>query len=230
MTPRKAHNWESELWAYISGGDGQHCPLHDDCKLIQSDTWCASDNLDELNRLTSLQRFGALDALLSHVKGGNECRIFQLVELLAEAYLKEAQIDSLPVPADILSLIESGCTLEVREVPLKAYHGAIWRLDKAWIIQLKDTDTPAEKKFSLFHEGFHILAHSRGTPVFKKAGAAEGSFNELLADYFAACVLMPRQQVKEKWPEVRDPDAMAKLFDVPRSAMRVRLSLIGLGQ
>jgi Zn-dependent peptidase ImmA (M78 family) len=148
--------------------------------------------------------------------------------MLAEDYLEKAKINSPPVPADILSVLDEQCTVEVREVPLKAYHGAIWRLNEAWIIQLKDTDGPAEKRFSLFHEGFHILAHSRGTPVFKKAGAAEGSFNELLADYFAACVLMPGQWVKEKWPEVRDPDVMAKLFDVPKSAMRLRLSVIGL--
>lgn len=228
MTRKKDHNWESELWTRLSEGDGQHCPLYTDCELRQTGTWCVSDNLAEFTKLINLKRFSRLNFLLSKVKGGNDCRIFQLIEMLAENYLKKAKIDSLPVPTDILSLLDEQHTVEVREVPLKAYHGAIWRLNEAWIIQLKDTDTPAEKRFSQLHEGFHILAHSRGTPVFKKAGAAEGSFNELLADYFATCVLMPRQWVKKKWTEVRDSDVMAELFDVPKPAMRLRLSVIGL--
>jgi len=50
----------------------------------------------------------------------------------------------------------------------------------------------------------------------------------MLADYFAGCVLMPKEWVKGKWVEVKDLDRMAKLFDVPQSAMWIRLKTMGL--
>jgi Zn-dependent peptidase ImmA (M78 family) len=84
------------------------------------------------------------------------------------------------------------------------------------------------KRFTIFHEAFHILAHCRTTPVFRKRGAIGGSFNELLADYFAVCILMPRQWVGEKWAEVQDFNRMAKIFDVPKPAMCIRLRQLGL--
>jgi Zn-dependent peptidase ImmA (M78 family) len=56
----------------------------------------------------------------------------------------------------------------------------------------------------------------------------QGSFNELLADYFAICILMPKKQVKEQWTVLRDLDRMAIAFDVPRSTMWLRLKEMNL--
>jgi Zn-dependent peptidase ImmA (M78 family) len=64
--------------------------------------------------------------------------------------------------------------------------------------------------------------------VFKKRGLERGSFNELLADYFASCILMPREWVKKKWAETKDLDRMAEIFAVPKSAMCIRLKWLGL--
>ena len=64
--------------------------------------------------------------------------------------------------------------------------------------------------------------------MFRKRGTKEGSFNELLADYFATCILMPKEWVTEKWVEVEDLDRMAEIFDAPKSAMCVRLKRLGL--
>jgi len=150
------------------------------------------------------------------------------VELLAESYLKMGQVCCLPVPAALVGLVDQRSTVEVRLVALRAYHGAIWHLDNEWIIQLKADDTSATKRFSLLHEAFHILAHYRTSPVFRKRGAIQGSFNELLADYFAACILMSRGWVKERWAGVKNLDRMAQIFDVPNSAMGLRLRQMGL--
>ena len=113
-------------------------------------------------------------------------------------------------------------------MPLKIYNGATWFLGNKWIIQLKASDTSTDKRFTLFHEAFHILVRCRAGPVFRARGIKEGSFNELLADYFAACILMPRDWVKEKWAEVKDLDRMAEIFDVPSPAMFIRLRQLGL--
>lgn len=125
-------------------------------------------------------------------------------------------------------MVDEPRNVETSLLPLKVHHGAIWRLNEGWVIQLKADDTPVTQRFTLFHEAFHILAHSRTTPVFKKRGNEEGSFNELLADGFASFILMPEGWVKEKWAEVNDVNEMAKIFDVPKSAMCIRLKHLGL--
>jgi len=148
--------------------------------------------------------------------------------MLTQRYLKMRGVHSPPAPTDIISLADEQRPVEIRLLPLKVYHGAIWRLREAWIIQLKDDATAASRRFTLFHEAFHILAHCRTTPVFRKRGTKEGSFNELLADHFAMCTLMPGEWVKEKWAEAKDLDRMAEIFDVPRSAMCIKLRQLGL--
>jgi len=161
--------------------------------------------------------------------GDRECgRVFQLVERLAEDYLKKAMVHCPPVPADIALLADEKRLVEVRLLPLKAYHGAIWRLGKVWVIQLNSDDALAVRRFALFHEVFHILAHRKATPVFRKRDCESGAFNELLADTFAAYILMPEEWVKEKWAEVNDLNQMAKIFQVPKSAMCIRLKILGL--
>jgi len=156
--------------------------------------------------------------------------IFRMVEMLAQRFLKEGGVCHPPVPNELVLLADKRLPIEVRLLPLKAYHGAIWRLKDGWIIQLREDDTPARSRFALFHEAFHILAHcsSSATPVFRRRGAAQGSFNELVADAFAAFTLMPREWVEEKWAAVHDLDQMVKLFDVPKPAMWIRLKRLGL--
>jgi len=148
--------------------------------------------------------------------------------MMAQKYIKMGKVRCPPVPTVLIALIDRRGSTEVRELPLKAYHGAIWHPKEGWIIQLKANDTSAVKRFTVFHESFHILAHCRTSPVFRKRGAIQGSFNELLADYFAICMLMPRQWVGEKWAEVKDLDRMVEIFDVPKSTMCIRLRILGL--
>jgi len=83
------------------------------------------------------------------------------------------------------------------------------------------------RRYSLFHEAFHI-AHRITYPAFKKAEVRHTSFNEVLADHFAACFLMPKEWVEEYWPRVQDVGVMADRFDVPVRQMRRRLNQLSL--
>jgi len=221
-------SWEAELWSYISSGDGMHCPFYGRCGIKKRGAWCPDENKERLSRLLDERQFNlsSYDFIQSEAKG--LCRPFQLVERLAQRYVKRAAVRCPPVPTDIILLSDEQHPVEAREVPLKVYHGAIWHEKDGWIIQLNDNDIPATKRFTLFHEAFHILAHCKTTPVFRKRGAVVGSFNELLADHFAGCILMSREWVEEKWAEVEDLDRMAGIFDVPRSAMGIKLKQLGL--
>ena len=156
-------------------------------------------------------------------------RIFSLVRRLAVKYQMEAGVDRLPVPADLITRGGDNRPIEVRELPFKAHHGAIWRLNDCWAIQLNSNDPPARKRFTLYHEIFHILAHCKATPVFKRISSSpDGSFNELLADHFAAIILMPEKQVKERWAEVEDINQMATMFDVPKPLVWFALKHLSL--
>lgn len=128
-------------------------------------------------------------------------RIFQLVEALANKYIRKARLSQPPVVTELIEQFDISPAIEIHPLPLKAYHGAVWRLEDEWVVQLNSEDKPARQRITLFHEVFHILAHRRATPVFRKPGIKEGLFNEMLADYFAGCILMPKEWVRDKWPK-----------------------------
>jgi len=227
----KIPKWEAKLWSYVGTGDGRHCPIINRCEIKEKCGWCLDANRGHFNRLFNGGRFDINNPDFIKIKSEGEGlgELFQLVEMLAQRYIKMGGIHSPPVPTVLAALVAQQRALEVRAVPLTVYHGAVWCVNGSWIIQLRDNDIPSAKRFTLFHEAFHILAHHKTTPVFRKEkGTLEGSFNELLADYFAACILMPRGWVKEKWAEVHDVNRMAEIFNVPELAMGLKLRQLGL--
>jgi len=220
-TEQKTPKWESKLWSYLSSGDGEHCPLYSRCRFRLQGHWCFDDNRESLNRADEHERFKITD--YNSIKPESSCTVFKLVEGLAQAWLREAGIRCPPVPAEIVALVDEKNPVEIRQLLLKHCRGAIWHLKDSWVIQLNNQDTPFRQRFTLFHEIFHLLAHRKATPVFSKRGAKEGAFNELLADGFAAYILMPAEWVKGKWVECQDLGQMAKIFQVPKQAMCIRL-------
>ena len=230
----KILKWESELWSYLSTGDGVTCPLHKYCQIRQQGGDCLNDDQQTIDRILS---FIDGDEISQHSHeplkfNFQMCtgsgRLFKLIGMLADSYLKKAGVCCPPVPTELVSLADEQRTIEARLLSLKAYHGAIWRLREGWVVQLKDSDTSASKRFTIFHEVFHILAHCSSTPVFRKIGTREGSFNELLADCFSTRLQVPKEWAKEKWAEVEDLDRLAEIFDVPKPAMCIRLRQLGL--
>jgi hypothetical protein len=225
----KIPKWEAELWSYVGSGDGEHCPLSSHCQTKLACGWCPDENRKRLNQFLEQDEatLQSCDFMETNI-GGQTGRLFLLVELLAQNYLQLGGVQRPPVPIALIGSIIQGGITEVRYLPLKAYHGAIWHPKDEWIVHLKADDTFGMKRFTLFHEAFHILAHCRCTPVFKKRGLEQGSFNELLADYFAICLLIPRQWIRETWAEVKDLDRVAAIFDAPKPAVCIRLRQLGL--
>jgi Zn-dependent peptidase ImmA (M78 family) len=156
-------------------------------------------------------------------------RIFGLVKKLAWSYTKKIGNHELPVPIDTIIIVYSSQPVEVRLVPLKSAHGAVWRLKDGWIIHLNNKDSSARRRFTIYHELFHILAHCNASPVFKKSPSRrEGIFNELLADHFSAIMVMPEEMILKKWKEVKDLRKMAAIFDVPETVAYCGLKYLKL--
>lgn len=227
---RKVPRWESELWSYISKGNGQHCPIYNRCQIRLKSGLCADDNREILEKIFSEDSFRAEEySSLGDMSHNGVSGVGKRVEMLAQKYLEKGNFHRTPVPVELALLSDEQHVVDVREVPLKNHSGALWRLNDEWIIYINSNDSFARQRFTLFHEAFHILAHiATPNPVFSKKGLERGSFNELLADFFASYILMPAELVKERWAEVKDLDRMAGLFIVPKSAMWLRLKLLGL--
>ncbi len=236
MSTGKILNWESELWRLISAGDGVYCPLHDGCAQRKSGSWCLDDHKQEIDDLhsvlPSLEDRNLEADIKSRVRKTYPANwkpgpIFQMVESLANKYLEKGSSNCVPTSTKIIEQIDTNKPVEVRVIPLKYYHGAVWRLLDSWVIHLNKHDSPGRQRVSLFHEIFHVMAHCRSTPVFRSQGINAG-FNEELADYFAFCILMPEKLVRAKWSEVQDVEQMAELFQVGELGMWSRLWLLGL--
>ncbi len=232
---RKTPRWESELWSYLSVGDGTHCPMYSTCQLKGHSVKCYSENEVYIKSISEFIDKDELEPDNQAVGnfGFSACprsgRIFLLVRKLANKFLEKAGVDRLPVPTDLITRTDDGLPIEVRQVPLKAYRGAVWKLHGCWVVQLNSHDSPARQRFTLFHEIFHILAHGKATPVFKKAGNyKEGYFNEMLADHFAAICLLPEKLVKETWPRIKDVNRMAAIFEVPKPVTWLTLKHLSL--
>ena len=222
---KRVPEWESEFWSYISQSDGTRCPLYSDCHVRLLGEWCPNDNRERIEQLLDSKEYSLnnFDFLACGDCGG----ILKMVETLSCKYLEAAGVYQPPVPDVLISQFDKACSIEHRTVPLKAHHGAVWRLKDGWVIHLNKDEPAVFQRFTLFHEAFHILLHLNSTPLFRKKRGTqehrEAPFNELLANYFAVSILMPRRWVVEKWTEVKDVGKMAELFNVPESAMGFRL-------
>jgi hypothetical protein len=218
--------WEANLWSYIGSGNGKACPLKDHCEVKNENRICLDNLKERISRLLVSERFilRDYDFIGCHTCG----KMQELVEKLACHYLRKGHVRYPPVPTDLVSLIGSQDDIEIRTVPLRAYHGAIWRVEDSWVIHLNANDSDERKRFALFHEAFHILAHRQSTPVFNKRGGTGGSFNETMADCFASCILMPEAWVRKMWTELKDLDRIAEIFEVPIQVMCIRLKWLDL--
>ncbi|MCK4791070.1 MAG: hypothetical protein KAV87_45475, partial [Desulfobacteraceae bacterium] len=110
---RKTAEWDSELWSYLSKGDGINCPLYDGCEIKRNGGLCLDDHKDKLGklyggtplkvdfdseRIDDFNEVVGYDFLNNWVPGP----IFQLVERLANKYVEQSNITQPPVPAQII--------------------------------------------------------------------------------------------------------------------------------
>jgi hypothetical protein len=229
-------SWESELWTYINAGDGIRCPLSDSCQLEKEGAACFNseeerENTKKIHRLMDNDEIDFADNKRIDLKF-SECtkhgKVFKLVIKLAQKYRNNKWHNSIPVPDNLILRDYDNLPIEVRYIPLKANHGAVWRLSRSWLIHLNSNDTLARQRFTRYHEVFHILAHCQGSPMFKKAIGGEVNYNEIMADHFAVSILLPHELVENKWAEIKDINKLASLFIVPKPLMWGTLRMKGI--
>jgi hypothetical protein len=93
--------------------------------------------------------------------------------------------------------------------------------DGQWIIGVNKGNPPARRRFTLCHEFKHLLDANRDKITYERISDGQ---RERIADYFAACYLMPKTLLRRAWTSgIQDPEALAGLFKVSAEAMNKRL-------
>ncbi len=219
-------SWESKLWSYVGSSDGEHCPLYDNCTSRLEGNLCPCDYVGYAEELLATKQFDPADYdFIGNIKFDI---FFKLIEKLANKYLKRGNVKQPPVPTELFSLADENHPIEVRLVPLSCCNGATWHLNNCWVIHLNANDPFVTRRFTLFHEAFHVITQCKCCYSFKRGLNDGHSFYEFLAERFAASILMPREWVMEKWLESNDLDRMAEIFVVPKPLMYIELKLLRL--
>ena len=99
-----------------------------------------------------------------------------------------------------------------------------------WTIAINASEPPVRQRFSLAHEFKHILDHRFIHLLYPDSPTMTSQArSELVCDYFAGCLLIPKIWLRKAWTEgVQTSPALARRFGVSTAAIEVRLSQTGL--
>lgn len=96
-----------------------------------------------------------------------------------------------------------------------------------WLVVVNRDDSQTRRRFTLSHEFKHVIDHPFVKEIYNRAGATQEEQDrtaEQICDYFAACLLMPRNWLKRAWASgIQSPVALAAKFNVSEAAMTIRL-------
>jgi hypothetical protein len=151
----------------------------------------------------------------------------RIAELQANRLLEHFEVDSAPVPVEVVS--ELPRIRVIREPGLPMSGCAHWD-GRFWVITVNADEHPLRQRFSLMHEFKHVLDHTTKRSLYRDRpfqSAEEQA--ERVADYFAACLLMPKRIVKSLWFHgPQRTTVLAERLQVSPIAARYRLDQLGL--
>lgn len=152
---------------------------------------------------------------------------FRIAELQANHLLRYFRIETNTVPEEIVS--ELPRLRVAREYSLPVSGAAHWN-GRYWVITLNADEPISRQRFSLMHEFKHVLDHTAKDLLYhdRPFQTAEQQA-ERVADYFAACLLMPKRVVKRLWCQGnQNMVELAKMLFVSTRALSYRLEQLGL--
>lgn len=102
----------------------------------------------------------------------------------------------------------------------------------AYLVVINGSDGRTRRRFTLAHEFKHVIDMANKKLIYAHLGQGDRSKHdkqvETIANYFAACLLMPKRFVKQAWSSgIQDPEALAYLFGVSVESMSNRLRYLG---
>lgn len=151
----------------------------------------------------------------------------RIAELQANRLREYFSIDTPEAPGEIVTELPRITVDYDLDMPVSG--SAHWN-GSVWVITLNGSEPPLRRRFSLMHEFKHIIDHTARQQLYGPADDRAASQRaERAADYFAACLLMPKRWIKRLWGErTQSVSELAQAFSVSPQAMRFRLNQLGL--
>ena len=152
---------------------------------------------------------------------------YRIAELQANRLLENFDVRTKAVPSEVITDLPR-IRLE-RERGLPVSGSAHWN-GRYWIITVSADDHPLRQRFSLMHEFKHIIDHTTKDFLYRdRPSMSAHEQAERVADYFAACLLMPKRVVKRLWGEGhQNIMGLSETLQVSPAALRFRLDQLGL--
>jgi Zn-dependent peptidase ImmA (M78 family) len=153
----------------------------------------------------------------------------RIVELQASRLLELAGVTAPPVPDTVVSGLQR---VRIDRFDGERVSGFYEWIGGRWVLAVNEKDAPVRNRFTLLHETFHVLNYPFAKLVYPpRFGMSSRDREERMADYFAACALMPRTWVKRDWGAgMQDVGRLAYRYGVSRRAMTRRLVQLGLSE
>jgi hypothetical protein len=156
----------------------------------------------------------------------------RLAERQASLLLELCGGPTVPVPT---SIVTDQPRITVEHDPELPAHAASGCSDwdsrrRTWVISLNPVEPRRRRRFTVLHEYKHILDHP-GPGIRPSRFSYQRPAAEMVADYFAGCVLIPKRQLAAAYYDgIQRPADLAQLFDVSQKAIKIRLTQIGLAE
>jgi Zn-dependent peptidase ImmA (M78 family) len=183
------------------------------------------------SRLAPQQERGVLAVLRAKAprRALSPAEAAQIADWQATTLLELAALNGPPTPSSLIS--ELPRVLVRTDVDLPVSGCTSWQAGR-WLIVLNGSEPYARQRFSLAHEFKHAIDHRyRDTLYVDRPGLSTYAQAEQVADYFAACLLMPRRWVKQAWADgYQRVSELSELFEVSPPAMTRRLDHLGLSR
>ena len=162
-------------------------------------------------------------------------RVLTYAEALSRAELQASRLLALhevrvaPVPIEVVTELPRIRVEQAFDLPVSG--SAHWD-GGSWVLTVNASEYSLRQRFSVMHEFKHVLDHPTRHLIQgdKKQKLSAEQMAEKVADYFAACVLMPRKLVKDAFCNqgIQGLESLSDLFQVSQKAMSFRLSQLGL--
>jgi Zn-dependent peptidase ImmA (M78 family) len=151
----------------------------------------------------------------------------RIAELQAHHLLRHFRIQTTAVPDEIVS--ELPRIRVIREHGLPVSGAAYWN-GRHWIITINGDEPAGRQRFSVMHEFKHVIDHTSKHLLYRDRPFQTAEEQaERVADYFAACLLMPKRVVTSLWyGGNQNTTRLAELLGVSPRALRFRLDQLGV--
>src|SRR5215212_733601 len=151
----------------------------------------------------------------------------QVAEWQATALLELAALTEPPTPASLIAQLPR--VLVQSDVDLPVSGCTSWQSGR-WLIILNAAEPLVRQRFSLAHEFKHVIDHRfRHELYVDRPGLSAEVQAERAADYFAACLLMPKRWLYRAWTDGHQRiSELSRMFSVSPQAMAHRLEHLGL--